>query len=107
MKLENVLIDDQCNLRLIDFGMSMTLADLFDEKVPKPVKGTFYYMAPEISKREPAQDGIKSDVFALGCILFTLYFCDYPWAEESVPPHPNEYYYKHIWNQEPDKFWEA
>ena len=93
------MVDDQFNLRLIDFGMSMSLADLLDESKPNPAKGTYIYTAPEITMREPVQDGIKSDVFALGCALFTIYFCAYPWANRFVPPNPNETYYKHIWNQ--------
>ena len=79
LKLENMLVDDQCNLRLIDFGMSMTLADLLNEEIPNPRRGTNSYMAPEIDSEERVQDGTKSDVFALGCILFTMYFYQYPW----------------------------
>ena len=66
-------------MRLIDFGMSMTLADLLDENIPKRNQGTASYKAPEIDSEERVQDGTKSDVFALGCILFTMYFYQYPW----------------------------
>ena len=93
MKLENILVDDQCNLRFIDFGMSMSLGDLLDEDTPNPNKGTPSYKAPEIETKERIQDGTKSDVFALGCILFTMYFYAYPWQNSNVSPHEHEIYY--------------
>ena len=104
LKLENMLVDDQCNLRLIDFGMSMTLADLLNEEIPNPRRGTNSYMAPEIDSEERVQDGTKSDVFALGCILFAMYFYRFPFLSA---PHPEEWFYRHIWRDRPDRFWEA
>ena len=97
LKLENMLVDDQCNLRLIDFGMSMRLEDLLNEDVPNPNRGSLPYKAPEIDREERVQDGTKSDVFALGCILFTMYFYRYPWHNTDVPPHPEERFYQYIW----------
>jgi serine/threonine protein kinase len=48
LKLENMLVDDQHNLRLIDFGLTMSLGDLLNGDVPNPREGSNYYMAPEI-----------------------------------------------------------
>ena len=87
--------------------MSNTLADLLNENIPNPNRGTNSYKAPEIDSEERVQDGTKSDVFALGCILFTMYFYQYPWLNTEVPPHPEEWFYRHIWRDRPDRFWEA
>jgi len=42
------VLDDEYNLRLIDFGMSMRFQDLLNPNVSNPRRGTNYYMAPEI-----------------------------------------------------------
>ena len=85
----------------------MRLEDLLNENIPNPEEGTKYYMAPEIAMKVPKQDGTKSDVFALGCILFTMCFYAYPWNSEKTSPHEHEMYYKHLWNNRPDLFWKA
>jgi serine/threonine protein kinase len=87
--------------------MSMGFDNLLNPNLPKRRVGTNYYMAPEIDREERVQDGTKSDVFALGCILFTMYFYQYPWLSTEVPPHPEEWFYRHIWRDRPDRFWEA
>ena len=70
IKLENILIGDDFNLRLCDFG--------FSRKIGIPLtglRGSEQYMAPEILDEstyfyEPA----NADIFSLGVVLFTLYF---------------------------------
>lgn len=67
LKLENILLDDQLNLKVADFGFAKT------ENVKKlqSYKGTQTYMAPEIRERK-TYNGKKVDVFSAGVILFIL-----------------------------------
>lgn len=71
LKLENVLVDGQFNIKLCDF----TLAKTFSEG---SVVGVFYshcgterYMAPEILEGKPYK-GNTTDIFALGVIIFIM-----------------------------------
>jgi len=47
LKLENILIDDKMNLKIVDFGF----ATYKGIKKLQSYKGTKTYMAPEIKKR--------------------------------------------------------
>lgn len=68
IKLENLLLDDQNNIKIIDFGFSTCIPN--DKKI-KIFCGTPSYMAPEIvQKLEYA--GPPADIWALGVLLFTL-----------------------------------
>lgn len=70
IKLENILIGNDYNLRLCDFGLS--------RKIGIPVsglRGSEQYVAPEILDLstyfyEPS----NADIFSLGVVLFIIYF---------------------------------
>ena len=68
LKLENVLLDDRNNVKIIDFGFATCVAR---EKKVKMFCGTPSYMAPEIvGKREYC--GPPADVWALGVMLYAM-----------------------------------
>lgn len=68
IKLENLLLDGQNNIKIIDFGFSTCIPN--DRKV-KIFCGTPSYMAPEIvNKTEYC--GPPADIWALGVLLFTM-----------------------------------
>lgn len=68
IKLENLLMDENKNIKLIDFGFSTYMPN--DQKV-KMFCGTPSYMAPEIVlKKEYC--GPPADIWALGVLLFAL-----------------------------------
>lgn len=74
LKLENVLLDSAGNVRLSDFGFTRELPLPRGAGGRRPLQefcGTEAYMAPELIRREPYQ-GIKTDTWALGVILYTL-----------------------------------
>ncbi|CAD8104755.1 unnamed protein product [Paramecium primaurelia] len=67
IKLENILLEG-LNPKLIDFGFSTSFPI---EKKVKMFCGTPSYMAPEIVTRQEYR-GDKSDVWALGVVLYTM-----------------------------------
>jgi predicted Ser/Thr protein kinase len=70
----NILIDDRNEPRLIDFGLARSRT--FWSDGPSHTGGTFAFMAPEQARVEsPAEQkkvGPRSDVFALGAVLYFL-----------------------------------
>jgi len=72
LKLDNLLLGPQGEVRLIDFGQSKTLDRLFVETAGV---GAYPYMAPELlgSERDPrGRRYLQSDVFAFGVILYRM-----------------------------------
>ena len=79
IKLENIVLDDRKNIKLIDFGWA---AHLSDESYCKLRAGTFIYMSPE-SLTSQSQDR-KSDIWALGVLLYELHFNKEPFYEQTT-----------------------
>ena len=67
LKPANVMIDGAGNVRVTDFGIATAAA----ERSGGELVGTPQYMAPEQLAGQPAT--IRSDVYALGLILFELF----------------------------------
>ena len=65
IKLENILIANDCSLKFCDFGFSTSK----DVNKLKSFRGTYTYMAPEI-KEGKEYDGTKADIFSLGMAFF-------------------------------------
>ena len=66
IKLENILLDENYNPKLCDFGLSEFNKENLTESV-----GTVNYAAPEILEQKP-YNGFKIDIFSLGVTLLTL-----------------------------------
>lgn len=76
MKIENILYDEQMNLKVADFGFS-TYKNV---KKLKSYRGTMTYMAPEI-KLGKQYDGRSTDIFSVGVILFIIVQGLFPFRE--------------------------
>ena len=73
IKCNNILLDEQLNAKIADFGLSHEHYPINGEK------GSRFYRAPEVYKRPPQPyDGEKVDVFALAVVLFALQMKRYP-----------------------------
>ena len=73
IKLENILLNNQYNPIIIDFGFSKKTIDQNGNRIPMhSTKGTMEYKSPEIFYNKNGYDGKKADIFSLGVILFNL-----------------------------------
>ena len=68
IKLDNILLDQKNNVKIIDFGFSTMNSQ--DEK-SRVFCGTPSYMAPEIVGRKDYY-GIQADIWALGILLYAM-----------------------------------
>jgi serine/threonine protein kinase len=66
IKADNILLDEEFNIKICDFGFSS-----YNKKIQDEYLGTRKYMAPEIVKGL-TYDAIKADIFSLGVLLFNL-----------------------------------
>ena len=85
IKLENILVDNDMNLKVADFGF----ATFKDINKLRSYKGTKTYMAPEI-KEGKQYDGRQVDVFSTGVVLWIIVHGIYPFQEAKK----DDYYYK-------------
>ena len=74
IKMENILINDKLDIKIIDFGFAVN--------DPKHTLNTFFggtpnYMSPEIVLKRP-YISILSDIWSLGVLVFKLFCNEYP-----------------------------
>lgn len=96
LKLENILVDNDINLKVADFGFATY------KKINKlnSYRGTMTYMAPEI-KEGKTYDGKQIDMFSTGVILFIIVQGIFPFKEAKK----DEYFYNLILNGKLDQYW--
>jgi len=71
LKPENVMVDDEDNIKLIDFGIAMKEdARRLTYAGPSPMLGTPDYISPEQVKGQRGDQ--RSDIYALGAMLYEM-----------------------------------
>uniref|UniRef100_A0A0N4ZHA0 Protein kinase domain-containing protein n=1 Tax=Parastrongyloides trichosuri TaxID=131310 RepID=A0A0N4ZHA0_PARTI len=74
VKLENVLLDSDYNVRLADFGFSK---HCYPDDMSESYCGTEPYSSLNLLKKEP-YNAFCADWFAAGVLLYTMLFCTWP-----------------------------
>mmetsp|Transcript_26255 Transcript_26255/g.40440 ORF Transcript_26255/g.40440 Transcript_26255/m.40440 type:complete len:130 (+) Transcript_26255:107-496(+) len=104
LKLENILVDEETNLKLADFGFAKNM----EEEQTKTKLGTNGYKAPELQEQYGMQnsmhskkyDGKAVDIFTTGVILYMIVL--------GRPPFKNADKTCAWWNlfqKDKDKYW--
>ena len=102
LKSLNIFLKQGKDVRVGDLGVAKVLNQTF---FAKTFIGTPYYLSPEICEDKPYND--KSDVWALGCILYELCTYHHPFTAKSQgglilkilnenPKPINDYYSKEL-----------
>ena len=100
VKPDNFLVDDEANVKVIDFSIAVTskkkkgLSKFFAGK-PKMARGTRSYMAPEQIRR--LQPDARTDIYGLGCVIFELLAKRVPFTGNS----PDDLLNKHLHSTPP------
>lgn len=79
IKLENVMLDERHQVKLIDFGFSTCIPN--EQKI-KIFCGTPSYMAPEIV-RKTEFCGPPTDIYASGVLLFAFFCGQFPFRGQN------------------------
>ena len=95
LKLENILIDDNLNLKVADFGFAKSK----NISLMHSYRGTKTYMAPEIKLGKP-YDGRQVDMFSIGVILFIIVQGIFPFNEART----QDYHYKFLLNNQSEQY---
>ena len=84
LKPGNVLIDGSGEPRVTDFGLAKRVESDSELTKDGAVLGTPSYMPPEQASGDLANVGVRSDVYALGAILFSLLTGRPPFKADSA-----------------------
>ena len=93
LKSQNIFLTKNLDIKIGDLGVSKKL---IKTNFAKTFIGTPYYLSPEICMEKPYND--KSDIWAIGCILYELCTFNYPFNAKSQGALLLK-----ILNNEPDK----
>jgi mitogen-activated protein kinase kinase kinase ANP1 len=85
IKSANILVSHDGVIKLSDFGASKKLAyDYFHaskQKICRSLKGSPYWMAPEIARR--TGHSFSADIWSVGCVMIEMLSGQVPWSNES------------------------
>lgn len=100
LKPENIMLDQEWNLKIIDFGLAAPSEGRDGSGYLKTTLGTYGYMAPE-QHLNRVYKGDQVDIFAIGIILFVMHSMHPPFNAAT----PKDQYYVALASENFETFW--
>ncbi len=83
VKLENILVDDDDDIRLCDFGLAQIDNNKYKSDYRRGVCGTVGYIAPEVYEDEIVGVTPAIDAWAVGIVLYELLYRKSPFIDPN------------------------
>ena len=85
IKPDNILINENNEIKITDFNVSAMLENLNDDDIGKKIEGNFYFRAPETveNNMENHIKGKPIDIWALGVTAYILAYKKFPFESED------------------------
>ncbi|KAI4343221.1 hypothetical protein MLD38_027750 [Melastoma candidum] len=80
IKGANILVDNRGCIKLADFGASKQVVELATVSVAKSMKGTPYWMAPEVILQ--TGHSFSADIWSVGCTVIEMATGKPPWSQQ-------------------------
>ena len=92
LKPDNILLDENFNIRIIDFGLSQSFS--LESPELKSTCGSPAFMAPELLKGQKATS--ISDIWSLGIILYNMIYGKLPFNDSNFSELSNKILFSEI-----------
>ncbi|OMO62517.1 hypothetical protein CCACVL1_22781, partial [Corchorus capsularis] len=80
IKGANILVDNKGSIKLADFGASKQVVELATVSGAKSMKGTPYWMAPEVILQ--TGHSFSADIWSVGCTVIEMATGKPPWSQQ-------------------------
>ena len=87
LKADNILVEESGVCKISDFGISKKADDLSrGGRAYTMMKGTVYWMAPEVLSSDGQGYDAKVDIWSVGCVAVEMWTGTRPWSGYQTAP---------------------